>query len=57
MAKVGGRRRADGKWLKPAGWSPPDIAGLLARLHGFRPLEDQDEARIVSCSGPQTEGS
>ena len=29
MAKVGGRRREDGKWLKPAGWTPPDIAGLL----------------------------
>ena len=35
MAKVGGRRREDGKWLKPAGWTPPDIAGLLARLYGL----------------------
>jgi predicted HAD superfamily Cof-like phosphohydrolase len=31
MAKVGGERRADGKWLKPTGWQPPDIAGILAR--------------------------
>ncbi|WP_402466038.1 pyrophosphohydrolase domain-containing protein [Isoptericola aurantiacus] len=35
MAKVGpdGRplRRADGKVLKPAGWTPPDVAGVLAR--------------------------
>jgi predicted HAD superfamily Cof-like phosphohydrolase len=35
MAKVGGRRREDGKWLKPAGWMPPDIAGLLSRLYGL----------------------
>jgi predicted HAD superfamily Cof-like phosphohydrolase len=35
MAKVGGRRREDGKWLKPEGWRPPDIAGLLARLYGL----------------------
>ncbi|PFG43015.1 putative HAD superfamily Cof-like phosphohydrolase [Isoptericola jiangsuensis] len=24
-------RRADGKVLKPAGWRPPDVAGVLAR--------------------------
>jgi predicted HAD superfamily Cof-like phosphohydrolase len=34
MAKLGpeGRpnRRADGKVLKPAGWTPPDVAGVLA---------------------------
>ena len=34
LQKVGGTRRADGKWLKPAGWEPPDIAGLLRRLYG-----------------------
>jgi predicted HAD superfamily Cof-like phosphohydrolase len=37
MAKVGGTRRADGKWLKPAGWTPPDIAGLLRRRYGLEP--------------------
>lgn len=35
MAKVGpdGKvsRRADGKILKPEGWTPPDIAGVLSR--------------------------
>jgi predicted HAD superfamily Cof-like phosphohydrolase len=36
MAKVGGYRRADGKWMKPEGWQPPDIAGLLEKLHGWR---------------------
>ena len=36
MAKVGGRRREDGKWLKPEGWTPPDVAGLLARLYGLQ---------------------
>jgi predicted HAD superfamily Cof-like phosphohydrolase len=36
MAKVGGRRREDGKWLKPEGWTPPDIAGMLARRYGLQ---------------------
>lgn len=31
MAKLGGGMRADGKFLKPEGWQPPDIAGLLER--------------------------
>ena len=30
MAKVGGATRADGKTLKPEGWTPPDIAGKIA---------------------------
>ena len=29
MAKVGGPVREDGKRLKPEGWTPPDIAGIL----------------------------
>lgn len=28
----GGYRREDGKWVKPAGHKPPDIAGILASL-------------------------
>lgn len=35
MAKVGGYRREDGKWIKPAGWQPPDVKGLLERLYGW----------------------
>ncbi len=31
MAKVGGGKDAGGKCLKPANWSPPDIAGVLRR--------------------------
>jgi len=31
MAKQGGPRREDGKILKPPGWTPPDIEGVLAR--------------------------
>ena len=31
MAKQGGPVREDGKQLKPEGWTPPDIAGVLAR--------------------------
>ena len=29
MAKEGGATRIDGKILKPPGWTPPDVAGLL----------------------------
>ncbi len=29
MAKEGGGQRSDGKILKPAGWQPPDVAGLI----------------------------
>ena len=39
MKKVGGTRRADGKWMKPANWRPPDIAGLLEKLYGWRPAD------------------
>jgi predicted HAD superfamily Cof-like phosphohydrolase len=31
MRKLGGPVREDGKKLKPKGWSPPDIAGVLKR--------------------------
>lgn len=31
MAKAGGPVREDGKVLKPAGWRPPDVAGILRR--------------------------
>lgn len=27
----GSYRRADGKWMKPPGWTPPDIMGVLAQ--------------------------
>lgn len=31
MAKEGGGLRGDGKVMKPEGWTPPDIVGLLAK--------------------------
>lgn len=31
MAKLGGERRADGKIMKPQGWTPPDLHGALVR--------------------------
>src|ERR1700690_846265 len=31
MAKVGGPKRADGKHMKPVGWTPPDVAGELVK--------------------------
>lgn len=30
MAKLAGPRRADGKLLKPPGWQPADVAGIIA---------------------------
>lgn len=42
MAKVGGEVRADGKILKPAGWTPPDIAGVLARAAHVPPGVDAE---------------
>lgn len=35
MAKKGGYRREDGKWMKPDNWQPPDILGEL-RKQGFK---------------------
>ena len=32
MRKLGGPRRADGKLLKPAGWQPADVAGVIEDL-------------------------
>lgn len=31
LAKEGGPIREDGKRLKPPGWQPPDVAGVLTR--------------------------
>nr|MBI3612264.1 hypothetical protein [Nitrospirota bacterium] len=30
MSKVGGHKRADGKWVKPPGYSPADLRPILA---------------------------
>lgn len=37
MAKVGGGERADGKIMKPEGWTPPDIAGVLVKQGWTKP--------------------
>lgn len=34
MAKRGGHKRADGKWIKPPDWQPPNIAALLEAQKG-----------------------
>ncbi len=31
MSKEGGVQRKDGKWLKPDGWTPPNIKGILEK--------------------------
>lgn len=38
MAKVGGPIRKDGKRLKPPGWTPPDLAGVLAAATPMKAL-------------------
>ena len=37
MTKAGGHKDAGGKWIKPATYEPPQLAGVLA---GQRPLGD-----------------
>ncbi len=34
MRKLDGPRRADGKVLKPEGWQPADVAGVIESLRG-----------------------
>lgn len=41
MEKLGGPVRADGKQLKPPGWQPPDVAGVIARQHNADGRSDQ----------------
>jgi predicted HAD superfamily Cof-like phosphohydrolase len=36
MAKIGGSKRSDGKFLKPANWTPPAIARELERQGWIR---------------------
>lgn len=45
MAKVGGPVREDGKQLKPPGWTPPDIEGVLARQSNLRDTIDASGER------------
>lgn len=47
MAKDAGGTRADGKVLKPPGWQPPDVAGVLARQGPLRP--ESFETRVEWC--------
>jgi len=51
MAKVGGPVRADGKKLKPAGWQPPDIAGILRTQIANPPLQSEPEGNYTSVIG------
>jgi predicted HAD superfamily Cof-like phosphohydrolase len=37
MAKLGGPKRADGKHMKPEGWTPPDVAGELVKQGWVKP--------------------
>ncbi len=45
MAKRGGAVREDGKRLKPPGWMPPDLAGVLDAVTSHQPDAWQADAR------------
>ena len=45
----GGYRRDDGKWVKPPGHQPPDIAGILKR-QGYRQGEEAADAGTEEVS-------
>jgi len=53
MAKAGGPVREDGKRLKPPGWTPPDVAGVLEaqkNRHVFHsPCDEQQAERDDKC--------
>lgn len=36
MSKVGGHKRADGKWIKPPDYSPADLQPIVAAQHAPR---------------------
>lgn len=53
--KLGGPVRADGKRLRPPGWTPPDILGIVddamnacTLCHGTRRMLD-DDGYVVEC--------
>jgi hypothetical protein len=54
MAKAGGPQRADGKALKPEGWTPPDIRGLLRQIlyeGGWKPRKSYELAVAYEGGG------
>lgn len=48
MAKVGGYRREDGKWMKPAGWQPPDLQRILVERYGWQPPQTSSGEQAAS---------
>ncbi len=53
MSKVGGYKREDGKWVKPATYSPADVGTVLARQQTS--LVDDTGSRAACATAP-TEG-
>lgn len=51
MAKAGGARRPDGKRLKPPGWMPPDIKGVLAPMRDAQSIKRAAVSVIVDSNG------
>lgn len=53
MSKVGGYKREDGKWVKPATYSPAEIGAVLARQQ--TPIAENLGPR-AACAMAPTEG-
>jgi len=53
MSKVGGHKRADGKWLKPPDYSPAHLRPLLAA----QGLPEPQETSVPAHVPPASEGS
>lgn len=52
MSKVGGRKRGDGKWLKPDDWVPPRLEPILAAQRAderrTEPSPDMEETHATT---------
>jgi predicted HAD superfamily Cof-like phosphohydrolase len=57
MRKVGGAKRADGKILKPVGWTHPDIGALLAKQESLvsNHAEVAESIALSKCFSPSAD--
>ena len=46
LSKVGGHKRDDGKWVKPATYSPADLEPILEAQRLYLPSEDSSVGRF-----------
>lgn len=56
LSKVGGYKRADGKWVKPAGYSPARLQPILAAQTGIQADRGASLARAQPGGSPRESG-